>query len=65
MHQFVPGPLAEYGQIDFGERIGGNHLDQLARLQRRDGPAGAHDRLRTQGAAAVEMMYRIGMFTHG
>lgn len=63
-NQFVPGMLTEHGNIDLGQRIGGDDLQHLAAGHFRGSPAGTHHRLGAHQSAAINLMVDFGKFIH-
>lgn len=50
----MSGLLAEYRQIEFGQRIGGHHLEDFTARHGGNGLPCAHYRLRAERAGAID-----------
>lgn len=61
----MTGSLAEHGKIEFGHRIGGQHLDLLAGREAFQCLADMPDRLRTGHAAAIDHPDTTLRLAHG
>ena len=62
--KLVTGVVTKYGQVHFGQGIGGKHLQNVARLHPGNGLARAQHRLGTEAAAAIENIRRYRIVAH-